>query len=60
MAIKYAVMSAFFMMWQCISEERGKMDFMGMKSCVHSYVDRLCVACNLGNNNLHSADCVKK
>ena len=51
MAIKYAVMSVFFMMWQCISEERGKMDFMGMKSCVHSYLDRLCLACNLGNNN---------
>ena len=47
MAIKYAVMSVFFMMWQCISEERGKMDFMGMKSCVHSYLDRLCLACNL-------------
>ena len=39
------------MMWQCINEERGEIDFMVMKSCVHGYLDKLCLACNLGNNN---------
>ena len=51
MGIKYAVMSVFLMMWQRINEERDEMSFMVMKPCVHDYLDRLCLACNLGNNN---------
>jgi hypothetical protein len=38
-------------MWQCINEERGKMSFMRMKPSLHSYLDNMCLACNLENNN---------
>jgi hypothetical protein len=38
-------------MWQCINEERGKMSFMRMKPSLHNYLDNLCLACNLENNN---------
>jgi hypothetical protein len=38
------------MMWQCINEERGKMSFMKMTPSLHSYLDNLCLACNLENN----------
>jgi hypothetical protein len=40
------------MVWQCINEERDKMSFMWMKlTLIHSYLDNLCVACNLENNS---------
>jgi hypothetical protein len=38
-------------MWQCINEVRGKMSFMGMKPSLHRYLDNLCLACNLENDN---------
>jgi hypothetical protein len=28
-----------------------KMSFIGMKLSLHSYLDNLCLACNLENNN---------
>ena len=34
-----------------VNKKRGEMGFMGMKLCVHDYLDRLCFACNLENNN---------
>jgi hypothetical protein len=39
------------MMCQCINEERDKMSFMRMKPSLHSYLDNLCLSCNLENNN---------
>jgi hypothetical protein len=44
-------MWALLMMWQCINEERGKMSLMRMTLLIHSYLDKLCLACNLENNN---------
>jgi hypothetical protein len=39
------------MMWRCINDARGKMSFMRMKPSLHSYLDNLCLACNVENNN---------
>jgi hypothetical protein len=36
---------------ECINEERGKMSFMRMTLPIHSYLDNLCVTCNIENNN---------
>jgi hypothetical protein len=38
------------MMCQFINE-KDKMSFMRMKLSVHSYLNNLCLACNLENNN---------
>jgi hypothetical protein len=42
------------MMFQCINEKREKMSFMRMTLPIHSYLDNLCLACNLENNNIRN------
>jgi hypothetical protein len=44
-------MWALLMMWQCINEVRSKMSFLRMTLPIHSYLDNLCLACNLENSN---------